>query len=135
MAWSAYETLYKGLMNINEDSCQPWGIALALVVIGVCEIPQQVIEINVVYYDLLLLNHKLWLNNCVLKKYVKLIYQGPFSWVYVVCREYHLPSGVNALLSSTIYWSLFFIVGVLDYGVGHEGFYSALAVLYIISAI
>ena len=39
MTRSAYETLYKRLMNINEDGCQPWGMALALMVIGVCEIP------------------------------------------------------------------------------------------------
>ena len=25
MARSAYETLYKGLMNINEDGCWPYG--------------------------------------------------------------------------------------------------------------
>ena len=25
MVWSAYETLYKGLMNINENGCWPWG--------------------------------------------------------------------------------------------------------------
>ena len=25
MAQSAYQTLYKGLMNINEDGCQPYG--------------------------------------------------------------------------------------------------------------
>ena len=25
MVWSTYETLYKGLMNINESSCRPWG--------------------------------------------------------------------------------------------------------------
>ena len=24
MMWSTYEILYKRLMNINEDSCQPW---------------------------------------------------------------------------------------------------------------
>ena len=35
MAWSAYEALYKGLMNINESSCQPYGLASALMVIGV----------------------------------------------------------------------------------------------------
>ena len=39
MAQSAYETLYKGLMNINEDGCWPWGLASALMVIGACEIP------------------------------------------------------------------------------------------------
>ena len=35
MAWSAYEALYKVLMNINESSCQPYGMASALIVIGV----------------------------------------------------------------------------------------------------
>ena len=35
MARSAYETLYKGLMNINESGCWPYGLASALIVIGV----------------------------------------------------------------------------------------------------
>ena len=35
MARSAYETLYKGLMNINESGCRPYGLASALIVIGV----------------------------------------------------------------------------------------------------
>ena len=35
MVWSAYERLYKGLMNINESSCRPYGLASALIVIGV----------------------------------------------------------------------------------------------------
>ena len=35
MAWSAYETLYKVLMNINESGCRPYGMASALIVIGV----------------------------------------------------------------------------------------------------
>ena len=32
---SAYETLYKVLMNINESGCRPYGMASALIVIGV----------------------------------------------------------------------------------------------------
>ena len=35
MAQSTYETLYKGFMNINESSCWPYGLALALIVISV----------------------------------------------------------------------------------------------------
>ena len=35
LAGSAYETLYKVLMNINESGCRPYGMALALIVIGV----------------------------------------------------------------------------------------------------
>ena len=35
MARSAYETLYKVLMNINESSCWPYGMASALMVISV----------------------------------------------------------------------------------------------------
>ena len=35
MAQSVYEALYKGPMNINEDGCRPWGMASALMVIGV----------------------------------------------------------------------------------------------------
>ena len=32
---STYETLYKVLMNINESGCRPYGMASALIVIGV----------------------------------------------------------------------------------------------------
>ena len=39
MARSAYETLYKVLMNINEDSCRPCGMASAIKCIHV--IPRQ----------------------------------------------------------------------------------------------
>ena len=35
MVRSAYERLYKGLMNINESGCRPYGLASALIVIGV----------------------------------------------------------------------------------------------------
>ena len=35
MAWSAYEALYKVLMNINESGCRPYGMASALMVISV----------------------------------------------------------------------------------------------------
>ena len=35
MAQSAYEALYKVLMNINESGCWPYGMASALMVIGV----------------------------------------------------------------------------------------------------
>ena len=35
MAWSAYEALYKVLMDINESGCRPYGMASALMVIGV----------------------------------------------------------------------------------------------------
>ena len=35
LARSAYETLYKVLMNINESGCRPYGMASALMVIGV----------------------------------------------------------------------------------------------------
>ena len=35
MVRSAYNTLYKVLMNINESSCRPYGLGLALIVIGV----------------------------------------------------------------------------------------------------
>ena len=31
----SYEALYKVLMNINERGCRPYGMALALMVIGV----------------------------------------------------------------------------------------------------
>ena len=48
MVWSAYETLYKRLMNINEDRCWPWGMASALMVIGVSNcihmIPRHLVE-------------------------------------------------------------------------------------------
>ena len=30
MAWGAYETLYKRLMNINKDGCWPWGMDFGL---------------------------------------------------------------------------------------------------------
>ena len=40
MVRSAYETLYKVLMNINEDGCLPCGMAPALMVIVVCVIPR-----------------------------------------------------------------------------------------------
>ena len=33
-------------MNINEDGCWPLGMASALIVIGVCEIPQQLAQCN-----------------------------------------------------------------------------------------
>ena len=35
MVRSAYKTLYKGLMNINESGCRPYGLASALIVISV----------------------------------------------------------------------------------------------------
>ena len=35
MVRSAYEALYKVLMNINDSGCRPYGMALALIVIGV----------------------------------------------------------------------------------------------------
>ena len=35
MAQSTYKLLYKVLMNINDSSCRPYGIASALIVIGV----------------------------------------------------------------------------------------------------
>ena len=34
-AGSTYETLYKVLMNIDESGCRPYGMASALIVIGV----------------------------------------------------------------------------------------------------
>ena len=35
LAGSPYKALYKVLMNINESSCWPYGMASALIVIGV----------------------------------------------------------------------------------------------------
>ena len=35
MARSAYKTLYKVLMNINDSGCWPYGLASTLIVIGV----------------------------------------------------------------------------------------------------
>ena len=35
MVRSAYEALYKVLMNINDSGCRPYGMASALIVIGV----------------------------------------------------------------------------------------------------
>ena len=35
LAGSAYEALYKVLMNIDESGCRPYGMASALIVIGV----------------------------------------------------------------------------------------------------
>ena len=35
MVRSAYEALYKVLMNINESGCRPYGLASALMVISV----------------------------------------------------------------------------------------------------
>ena len=61
MAQSAYETLYKVLMNINESGCRPYGMASALIVIGVSAwYPDMSFNTNLFQYNFA--NMKTWKN-------------------------------------------------------------------------